>query len=734
MNVAAGRGGPAAPGRGRAGGSAGVRFGASYYPPHHDASDWPRDMDLMAGAGFTVVRSAELLASWDRIEVARGRWDFGWLDTLFDLAGERGMRILLGTGTCSPPVWMAEAWPDLQVVSREGVPYPIASAWSWACKDHPGYLAEAERWVGQLVERYGTRPELLGWQVDNEPGHPFVEREGRSAEMYCYCPHTEARFREWLEERYGTPEALSDAWRWDPTHHRYSAWSQVRAPRSTPAEWGVVTAYLDWRRFSAGRVAAFIGWQHRLLKAATPDLPTMTNVFIWSQHDPFGVRIAQDPWRLAQEVDVIGYDLYPGIGRREERRPEYVGMYLDYARSSALAFDRPLWLAEIESGPINGFILGPDRWTDAHDIRRLNIDCLGAGAELVLYQGYREWDCIPIHWGALADLEGRPTERLEAAATVVSAADAAPGLVFHARAGRAPVALLYDFDIGAACTGMGAMGMLLDALSGAYRAIAGAGHEVEYVSFGELGSLACRLLVLPFSVLLPAEAATAIDAFVRGGGHVLAFAKAAMLDARGWYWHRRPGGGLDALFGAREARIDVVDGPVAVEVPATPWLPGWAGGVVHGAWHRQALEVGSAEVIGRFEDGTPALTVSRHGEGSAWLAGTHLDVGVIRHADTATGQLLAAIAHATAGRPLFTADPGSDGLPRTWVRLRRSGNEGILAVTTTAPEGGSVTVEVTAARARDLLSGEAIACGGERLTIAVPPMGARLIRLEGIDA
>jgi hypothetical protein len=45
-----------------------------------------------------------------------------------------------------------------------------------------------------------------------------------------------------------------------------------------------------------------------------------------------------------------------------------------------------------------------------------------------------------------------------------------------------------------------------------------------------------------------------------------------------------------------------------------------------------------------------------------------------------------------------------------------------------------VTVEVRAARARDLLSGEAIACGGERLTIAVPPMGARLIRLEGIDA
>ncbi len=487
--------------------STGVRFGASYYPPHHDRGDWARDMDLMAEHGLTVVRSAELLASWDRIEVAPGRWEFEWLDTLFDLAAERGMQILLGTGTCAPPVWMAEKWPELQVVSREGVQYPIGSAWSWACKDHPGYAAEARRWVGQLIERYGSRPELMGWQIDNEPGHPFVEREGRSAEMYCYCDHTETRFRDWLKRRYGTPEALSDAWRWDPTHHRYSSWSQVRAPRSTPTEWGVVTAYLDWRRFIAERVADFMSWQHDMLKGALPALPTMTNVFIWSQHDPFGVRIAQDSWRLAKTVDVIGYDLYPGIGRREYEHPEYVGMYLDYARSSALANDRGFWLPEIESGPINGFILGPDRWTDGDDIRRLNVDGIGAGAEVILYQGYREWDCIPIHWGALADLEGQPTERLDAAADAAGAAAAIPELVLEARAARAPVAFLYDFDIGAACTGLGAMDVLLEGISGAYRAIAGAGFEVEFVSFEELDSLECRLLVLPFTMLLPGEGA-----------------------------------------------------------------------------------------------------------------------------------------------------------------------------------------------------------------------------------
>jgi beta-galactosidase len=156
-----------------------VAFGSSYYPPHHSPEDWVRDLDRMAESGLWVIRSAELLASWDRIEVARHEYDFGWLDRLFDLAGERGIKILLGTGSCCPPVWMASEYDDIHVVSRDGVPYPNGAMWSWACKDHPGYQAEVERWIRVLAGRYGDRPELLGWQIDNEPGYPFIPRKGR---------------------------------------------------------------------------------------------------------------------------------------------------------------------------------------------------------------------------------------------------------------------------------------------------------------------------------------------------------------------------------------------------------------------------------------------------------------------------------------------------------------------------------------------------------------------------
>lgn len=709
-----------------------LRIGSSYYPPMHEPADWPQDLDRMIEHGLTVIRTAELLTSWDRIEVAHHTYDFDWLDRLFDLAAERGMRIVLGTGSCCPPVWMSESYPDLQIVSREGVPYPIASSWSWACRDHPGYREELTRWIRVLAARYGNRPELLAWQIDNEIGYPFVARQGRGMDLYCYCEFTEGRFRAWLAERYGSPEALSDAWRWDPTHHRYSSWSQVRAPRSMPSEWGVVTAWLDWRRFIAGSMASFVGWQRELLSELTPGINTMTNVFIWSAHDPFGVWIGQDPWRLAREADVIGYDFYPGIGERNVREPEYAGMFLDFARCSARAGGADYWLAEVESGPINGWVLGPDHATDANDILRMNADALGSGANAILYQGYREWNCIPIHWGALADLEGEKTARLGAVGLVAEAVEPIIDRVAAMRPPTADVALLHDFENAVAVSGMEAGPFLEDAIAGAYRALAGSGFGVDFVSFEELEDLDARLLVLPFTMLVPRRAGSAIATFVRGGGTVLAFAKGACLDDRGWWWDRRPGADLDSIFGAREASLRVDHGAVKLDVSAHPALPGWDGGSVEGFWHRQVLAPQEgATVLARFEDGSIAATLNRHGRGKAILIGTHLDVAVRRLPGGLATSLIAAIADGAGARRLWNAPLASDGLPRVYARTRSNGASGLLTVTSTAAEPIDAVVHLSPAQATDLITKDPVPVG-DGLLVRVPAAGSRYIALEGL--
>jgi beta-galactosidase len=63
----------------------------------------------MQQARMNVVRVAEF--AWSRMEPREGAYDFGWLDRAIALAGERGMSVVLGTPTATPPAWLTAKYP-----------------------------------------------------------------------------------------------------------------------------------------------------------------------------------------------------------------------------------------------------------------------------------------------------------------------------------------------------------------------------------------------------------------------------------------------------------------------------------------------------------------------------------------------------------------------------------------------------------------------------------------------
>ncbi|MBC8077684.1 MAG: beta-galactosidase, partial [Chloroflexales bacterium] len=562
--------------------------GASYYPPHHDPAQWASDVANMAQAGMTCIRSAELLASWDYIEKERGRPDWSWLDALFDAAQRHGVRVLLGTGSPSPPIWLLDHYPDVQILDREGRPFPTSTVWGWACRNHPGYRAEVERFVGLLLDRYAGHPALWAWQIDNEPGYPFVNRRGEEhARIFDYNPHTEALFRQWLQQKYQSLDALNVAWRWDCTHHQYADWAQLRAPRSLPQEWGVVTAWLDWRTFLNENMAAFVRWQHELIKRRDTRHPTMTNIFAFSGRE---VEMALDPWLMARQCDAIGYDLYPGIKRRLHLEPEYISLFLDMGRSTALHAGTQFWLPELESGPISGWALGPDYTTRPADITRYNLEALGHGAKAILYQGYREWPCIPIHWGALADFEGNATPRYAAAQQVNQMLAQHAALFRAAQPPRAQVGIFYDTRNAMLLHGMGALDLLQRCVRGAYKTLWRAGYGVEFVDSGALqrGGLSYKVMLLPAALLIDEATGAALVRFVEGGGTLIGFAKCAWVDGRGWSWARQPGAQLEALFGATADEIERDDASIELDESLQSKIQN-PRPKIKGYWHRQPL-------------------------------------------------------------------------------------------------------------------------------------------------
>ena len=72
-----------------------VLFGAAYYHEYQPSPRLETDLDLMADAGFTVIRVGESV--WTTWEPEEGRFDLDWLAPVLDGAHQRGIRVVLGT-------------------------------------------------------------------------------------------------------------------------------------------------------------------------------------------------------------------------------------------------------------------------------------------------------------------------------------------------------------------------------------------------------------------------------------------------------------------------------------------------------------------------------------------------------------------------------------------------------------------------------------------------------------
>ena len=593
-----------------------IHIGSSYYLLQTPEADWERDFAQMAAAGHTMIRTGELISTWEMIEPAPGAYDFASLDRAFELCAKHKLKLLLGTGACSPPLWLAKEHADVCIVDRDANPYPPGAMWSWACINHPAYLEACDAYLAKLLERYGERPELIGWQIHNEPGFPFMPRAERDLpDWYDYNEHTLAAFRAWLKERYGTIDSLNEAWRWIPTSGRQLDFATIDAPRRTPSEWGAPRAWLDWRSFTYANWNAFISRQHRQIKARTPAVPTMTNMY-GAAYDRHG-RLGADSWTLPAQVDAIGYDIYPGP--HMGANPGFVSWYLDFAASTARLSQRPLWLPELEAGPLGGWAAGPAFPTAAAHIRRWGLQALSRGAQMLLYQGYRDWRNLPLTWTGLAGWEGEPTERLAATGELASFVREQGEDLAAARSEPAQLGIMHDQLNTVFCAGTSVGAQAHASLEDFHRGLNHAGYSVQFISPAHAAAFAdCAAIILPFTVMLASDCAAALAAYVERGGTLITFARTGMVDQACRVYPARPGG-LAAVLGVTELATQ------AVEEVAVGWDDG-DGREFAGSFQQQ--ELGLAEdvaVLARFAPGgAPALTQRAVGAGSACHFATHL--------------------------------------------------------------------------------------------------------------
>jgi beta-galactosidase len=353
-------------------------LGVCYYPEHWPESQWAEDAARMAEIGLSWVRIGEF--AWSRMEPRPGQFDWGWLDRAIETLGGAGLRVVLGTPTATPPRWMLERHPDMLAYDAEGRVRGFGSRRHY-CFSHRGYRAECARIVTALAERYGRNSHVQAWQTDNEYGcHDTV---------LSYSPAAEAAFRDWLAQKYQSPEALNRAWGNVFWSMDYDEFSQIGLPNLTVTEANPAHV-MDFRRFASDEVKAFNKIQTDILRRySTAPI----------SHNYMGRITEFDHFATGEDLDIAAWDAYPlgFLSDRLEVSDDHRRRFARQGDPDFQAFHHDLyravgrgrwWIMEQQPGPVNWAPHNPDPLPGM--ARLWAAEAFAHGAEAVCYFRWRQ--------------------------------------------------------------------------------------------------------------------------------------------------------------------------------------------------------------------------------------------------------------------------------------------------------------------------------------------------------
>lgn len=275
-----------------------ILFGAAYYNEYEPLERLADDMRLMQDAGFSLIRVGESV--WSTWEPRDGEFELEWLAPVLDAAQAHGIDVILGTPTYAVPPWLMLKHPEIAADEKTGVRVPWGARQE-ADTSHPVFREYAERIIRAVVARYAGHPAIVGFQVDNEPGHQILHNA-----------HVFARFKRSLIEEYGSIEAINEAWNLAHWAHRMTTIDELWVPDGNH-----VPQYdLAWRRFQASLTTEYIDWQRSIVREYAKD-----DQFVTTCID--SMRRAVDDRALGGVVDIVAANQYHGT--QAALAPETIG-------------------------------------------------------------------------------------------------------------------------------------------------------------------------------------------------------------------------------------------------------------------------------------------------------------------------------------------------------------------------------------------------------------------------
>ncbi len=593
---------------------------------------WRKDVKQIKALGFNTLRA---WIDWATGEPAEKKYNFETLDVLLELAEEEGLRLVLQVYMDSAPPWVGEKYPDSLFVSAGGEVIQPESSPGY-CRDHAGVRAVDNAFYSALAERARKSPAFLGWDLWSEP-HVinWANPTWITRPEFCFCKHTKARFRQWLQKKYGSVEKLNQAW-----YRRFASWDHVEPGRmSTILSY---TDYIDWKAFIVDKLGEDLRDRYDAVKRLAPrTIVTSHAAGVGLFASPHHWEGQSDDWTMARQVDFYGTSFYPKHSAFVDRDVPWRAALMDFTRS--FGFDQGrggFWVGELQGG-FGTIALNVSPTVTPDDLRVWTWTALSRGAKGINYYAW-----YPMNSGyesggfGLNHLDGTITERAREAGRIAKVVDGNQRLFINARPPRAEVAVVYNplahFVGGrqrAAVYGgpQGEVaGIERDSWLGVHRALFARNVALDYVHLDHVTQEQLRqykLVVFPYPLMLPEASAKLLRAYVESGGALVAEARLAWNNERGYAAERIPGLGLWEVMGCRESSVQTGEkGRTELRWSSTE-IPGMKpGDLLPARWYEESLEpIGpQARVAAQFADGSPAAVISSFGKGKTLMLGSYV--------------------------------------------------------------------------------------------------------------
>lgn len=573
----------------------GLFIGSAWYPEQWPESAWPEDLRLMKGHGANVVRIGEY--AWSRMEPEEGKYDMDWLVRAVRLANRYGIKVVVGTPTDTPPAWLTRKYPDTLQIDGSGKRLGHGGRRQFSISSSR-YRQFARDIVAHMAAALKDEPNVIGWQIGNEPTDESYDPEARAAWV------------EWLKARFGTLDKLNEAWTTAYWSQTYTAWDQV--PFNT--EKGNPGWMLELKRFITSQWRAFHKNQIDAIRAVVGG-----KQFITINFGGLGWANRFDRYEMNRDLDVTSWDEYVGMGHL---KPYRAGATHDLVRGWKR---QNFWVMETQPGFVNWAPVSNMLWPG--ETRALAWQAIGHGADAVLYWQWRNaLNGQETMHGSIVGPDGKPLPVYGEIQQIGREFDkAAPALAGTSPV--SPVAILQDYP------SRWAIDFQLhhkdydqiEVLLSYYKPLKDAVGAVDIVEAAGAPLGGYKLVVAPSLNVITDAMAKRLEAYVRGGGHLILGPRSGMKDQYNRLVSVRQPGPLAALLGGQVEQFYALDESVEI------------GNGKASIWAEQlSTSAPDTQVVLRYGkangwlDGKPAVISRRVGKGRITYVGALVDDGVMK--------------------------------------------------------------------------------------------------------